>query len=323
MNFQTKLKNIAIKNNSLVCIGLDGDIEKIPQHLKSGKNPQFTFNKEIIEATYDLVCAYKPNIAFYEAEGLTGLLQLKFTVSYLRKKYPEIPIILDAKRADIGNTNEGYVKFAFDFLEADAITVNPYLGKETLKPFLDCADKGVFVLCRTSNPGAGEFQDLLVSKSQSAEALAKEGAGEFQNLKIAEKDDNTSGVAAPSGVEGHDSPDGEEIGKPLYQVVAEHVVKKWNYNNNCGLVVGATYPTELEIVRRIVGSMPILIPGIGAQGGDVEKTVKAGVDKNGQNAIINSSRGIIFASPGEDFAKKAREEAEKLRSGINKYRQKS
>lgn len=297
MNFQTKLDNTVKKNNSLLCIGLDSDIEKIPQQLKSGKNPQFTFNKEIIDATFDLVCAYKPNIAFYEAEGLEGLLQLKFTVKYLKDKYPEIPIILDAKRADIGNTNEGYVNFAFDYLGADAITVHPYLGKEALKPFLDRVEKGVFILCRTSNPGAGEFQDLPVSRSQSADSSAVASAEEEALAK-------------------------ENI--PLYQIIAKHVAKEWNYNGNCGLVVGATYPTELEIVRRIVGDgFPLLIPGLGAQGGDVEKTVKAGVDKNGQNAIINSSRDIIFASPGEDFAKKAREVAGKLRTEINKYRQKS
>jgi orotidine-5'-phosphate decarboxylase len=196
-----------------------------------------------------------------------------------------VVVILDAKRADIGNTNEGYAKFAYDFLGADAITLHPYLGREALKPFLDRVDKGAIILCRTSNPGAGEFQDLLVSKSQPAEALAKEG-------------------------------------RPLYQIVAGNVAGEWNYNNNCALVVGATHPTELEIVRRIVGEMPILIPGIGAQGGDVEKTVKAGVDKNGLNAIINSSRGIIFASNGLDFVQKAKEEAQKLRDLINQYREK-
>jgi len=272
MNFKDKLNNISKKNNSLLCIGLDSDITKIPEHIRSGEHPQSTFNKKIIDATADLVCAYKPNTAFYEARGKAGIEALKMTCDYIKEKYPEILIILDAKRADIGNTNEGYVKFVFDYLGGDAVTVHPYLGREALKPFLDLKDKGIFILCRTSNPGAGEFQDLNVN------------------------------------------------GKPLYQIIAENVAKNWNYNGNCGLVTGATYPTELEIVRHIVDDMPILIPGIGAQGGDVKKTVKAGVDKRGQNAIINSSRGIIFASKEIDFAQKAREEAIKLKDSINQYR---
>ena len=277
MNFKDKLKNITQKNNSLLCIGLDSQFEKLPGHLKGKENPIFAFNKEIIDATYDLVCAYKPNTAFYEAQGIEGIQQLKLSVDYLKEKYPDIPIILDAKRADIGNTNEGYVQFAFDYLGADAITVHPYLGKEALKPFLERKDKGILVLCRTSNPGGGEFQDMTTFDSGN------------QHIK-------------------------------LYQYVAEKVAKEWNYNGNCGLVVGATYPAELEIVRHIAKELPILIPGIGVQGGDAEKTVKAGVDANGLNAIINSSRGIIFAFGGTDFAEKARIEAEKLRNEINKYR---
>lgn len=284
MNFKDKLNKIVKKNNSLLCVGLDSDISKIPEHIRNGEHPQSTFNKAIIDATYDLVCAYKPNTAFYEARGKAGIEALKMTCGYIKEKYPEIPIILDAKRADIGSTNEGYVKFAYDYLEVDAITLHPYLGKEAIKPFLDRTEKTVFILCRTSNPGAGEFQDLLVRRSQSAEAEALEDL-------------------------------------PLYQIVAEHIVKNWNYNGNCGLVVGATYPAELEIVRRIAGDgIPFLIPGIGVQGGDVEKTVKAGVDKDGLNAIINSSRGIIFSSNGQDFAQKARFEGEILKTEINKYR---
>ncbi len=274
MNFQSKLQEVSKKNNSLLCVGLDSDINKLPDYIKVSDNPQFEFNKAIIEATHDLVCAYKPNSAFYEAEGKEGIEQLRKTIHYLKEKYPEIPVILDAKRADIGSTNEGYVKFAYDYLGVDAITLHPYLGREALKPFLEKRDKEVFILCRTSNPGAGEFQDLMIN------------------------------------------------GKPLYQVVAEKVAKEWNYYSNCGLVVGATYPDELDIVRHIVGNCPILIPGIGAQGGDVEKTVKAGVDNDGQNALINSSRGIIFASNNRDFAKRAREEAERLNDLINVNRRK-
>ena len=284
MTFHQKLNNIVKKNNSLVSVGLDSEITKIPEYIRNGEHPQSTFNKAIIDATHDLVCAYKPNTAFYEARGKAGIEALKMTCDYIKEKYPKIPIILDAKRADIGSTNEGYVKFAYDYLGADAITLHPYLGKESLKQFLDREDKGLFILCRTSNPGAGEFQDLLLSKSQPAEALAKEGT-------------------------------------PLYQIVAQHVAKDWNYNGNCGLVVGATYPDELKIVRHIVGDgFPLLIPGVGSQGGDVEKTVKAGVDKDGLSAIINSSRGIIFASADKNFAEISRKEAKKLRDEINKFR---
>lgn len=272
MNFQAKLRHISQKNNSLVCVGLDSEMSKLPAHLKSVPNPQFEFNKAIIDETHNLVCAYKPNTAFYEAEGSAGVNQLKMTTDYIKSKYPEIPIIIDAKRADIGNTNDGYARFVFDYLNADAITLHPYLGKESLKPFLERSDRGLFILCRTSNPGAGEFQDLVVN------------------------------------------------GKPLYQFVAEKVTKEWNYNGNCGLVVGATYPDELNVVRQLVGKMPLLIPGIGAQGGDVEKTVKAGVDSDGLNAVINSSRGIIFASNGTDFAEAAKNKTIKLKNEINKYR---
>lgn len=259
MNFYQKLASVVQKNNSLVCVGLDSDLEKLPDHLKNDKTPQFTFNKAIIDATHDLVCAYKPNSAFYEARGAQGITELKMTCDYIREKYPEIVLILDAKRADIGSTNTGYVSFAFDWLGVDAITLHPYLGKDAILPFLERKEKGSIILCRTSNPGAGEFQDIM------------------------------------------------------YKTVAEHVVKEWNYNGNCALVVGATYPEELAIVRRIVGDMPILVPGVGAQGGDIEQTMKAGLDSKKAGLIINSSRNIIFAS-------KPRGEAKKLKSEINKYR---
>ena len=273
MTFKDKLKAIVEKNNSLVCVGLDSDIDKIPTHIRNNKHPQSTFNKAIIDGTSGLVCAYKPNTAFYEQRGEDGIAALKMTCDYILDKYPEIVIIIDAKRADIGSTNEGYAKFIFDYLGADAVTLHPYLGKEALSPFLERKDKGSIILCRTSNKGAGEFQDL------------------------------------------------QSDGKPLYQIVAEKVSKEWNINDNCALVVGATYPSELNIVRHIVGDgFPLLIPGVGAQGGDVEKTVKAGVDKDGQNAIINSSRGIIFASSGKDFAERAIEETQKLKDLINQFR---
>lgn len=209
-----------------VCVGLD----------QAG----YDANKSVIDATFDLVCAYKPNAAFYKD------VELQETVSYIKKTHPDIAIILDAKRGDIGNTNEAYAKAIFDDLGVDAVTVHPYLGKESLQPFLDRADKGIIVLVKTSNPGAGEFQDLEID------------------------------------------------GKPLYQVVAEHVAS-WNTNGNLAVVVGATYPKELKIVREIIGDIPILIPGIGVQGGDLEQTIKNGLDNNKQGLIISSSRGIIFA----------------------------
>lgn len=256
------------KNNSLVCVGLDADVSKLPNGID-----QLTFNKAIIDATHDVVACYKPNSAFYEALGAEGIKNLKNTCDYIHEKHPEIPIILDAKRADIGNTNNGYVQFAYDYLGVDAITVQPYLGGEAIQPFLDQADKGVIVLCRTSN----------------------EGSAEFQNLKV--------------------------DGRPLYQQVAIRVAKDWNKNNNCMLVVGATYPEEMQRIRSIVGDdMWFLVPGVGAQGGDVEQTVLSAKNSTGTGMVISSSRGIIFASSKEDFAEVAREKAIELREEINRYR---
>ncbi|EKE14667.1 MAG: hypothetical protein ACD_12C00352G0003 [uncultured bacterium] len=273
MIIQEKLDAIVKKNNSLVCVGLDTDVNKIPEHLKTKENAFFEFNKAIIDATHDLVCAYKPNSAFYEANGDEGIRQLKMTFDYINKTYPKIITILDAKRADIGNTNNGYVKYAFDWLNADGITLHPYLGSEALKPFLKRADKASIILCRTSNKGAGEFQDIV----------SKEG-------------------------------------ETMYKIVAKKVIEDWNKLGNCMMVIGATYPEELAEVRKIAGEMTFLVPGVGAQGGDVEKTVKAGLNPKGAGMIINSSRGIIFASSGSDFAEVARREAKKLKEEINKYR---
>lgn len=266
---------------NFVCVGLDSQYERIPEFVKRGLPVQggmFMFNKKIIDATHDLVCAYKANSAFYEAQtGHGGSGALTDTVNYIHGNYPGIPFILDAKRGDIGNTNLGYVEYAFDFIRADAVTVHPYLGKESLKPFLDRKEKGIFVLARTSNPGAGEFQDLIV-----------------KHLELGEV--------------------------PLYQVVAYQVAKEWNENGNCCLVAGATYPEELAEVRRLAPDLPILIPGIGKQKGDLEKTVKAGKDQRKSGMIIHSARDIIFASDGIDFAKAARAKTESLRTEINQYR---
>ncbi len=274
--FISKLEQGWQKGN-FVCVGLDSDYDRIPAKVKSRgfvEEALFVFNRDIIDATHDLVCAYKPNAAFYEAQGDVGFRALTRTVRYMRETYPSIPVILDAKRADIGSTNLGYVQAAFDIIGVDAITIHPYLGKEALAPFLARKEKGIIVLAKTSNPGAGEFQDLLVGDSR----------------------------------------------EPLYQVVARNVAHVWNTNGNCALVVGATYPAELEKVRAIVGDMPILIPGIGAQGGEVAATVSAGKDDRGWGMIINSSRSIIFASKENDFAQAARKATEQLRAEINRYR---
>jgi len=267
-----------------VCVGLDSEYEKIPKVVKDGLpigDAIFAFNKELIQAVADLVCAFKPNIAFYEEHGVQGIEALQRTTKFIREFCPDVPIILDAKRADIGNTNRGYVGMAFDYLGVDAITVHPYLGSEALKPFLDRKDKGIIVLCRTSNPGAGEFQDMEVFIGW-----------------------------------GH----GRILVQPLYQMIAKRVATEWNTNGNCAVVAGATFPHELQWIRKLVGDMPILIPGVGKQGGDVEAVVKNGADSQGQGMIVNSSSAIIFASSGADFAEAARRETEKLRDAINQYR---
>lgn len=296
-----------------VCVGLDSEFEKIPESAhRSGNesdvsvaNTVVAFNRAIVEATRDIVCAYKPNIAFYEAHGEEGNNALQRTIVDIHTIAPKVPVILDAKRADIGNTNAGYARAAFESLRADAITVHPYLGGEALQPFLDCADRGIIVLCRTSNPGAGEFQDVW-------KVLA--------TLEPGEKRDEFKRFEKRLGHQLHAG------GVPLYQYVAFRVAEYWNKDGNCAVVVGATYPEELREVRRIVGDMPILIPGIGFQQKDVpleqqvEQVVSAGKDSRGQGMIINSSRGIIFASKGPDFAEAARRETEKLHNLINQYR---
>lgn len=271
MSFKKKLLKIVGKNDSLLCIGLDVDKEKIPSFLfKTSKNPFLDFNRSIINATRDLVCAYKLNMAFYEVLGSKGLTLLKRTIQYIPR---DIVVILDGKRNDIGNTARKYAQTQFETFSADAATVNPYLGEDAIKPFLEFRDKCTFILCRTSNTSAVDLQDLLVIK------------------KV-----------------------------PLYQEVAR-LIKKWNIYGNCGVVVGATYPHELKIIRGIMGDeIPLLIPGIGAQGGNVETTVKNGVNKYGEMAIINSSRGIIYAGGDESFSQASRVNALYLKDEINKYR---
>ncbi|GAC1370196.1 MAG: orotidine-5'-phosphate decarboxylase [Ktedonobacteraceae bacterium] len=265
------------RRGNFVCIGLDPEYARLPGVLRSSRSREgalLAFGRAIVDATHDIVCAYKPNSAFYEAQGEEGLHALTRIVHYIKDNYPGTPVILDAKRADIGNTNQGYVTSAFDLLGVDAITVHPYPGKEALAPFLARKEKGIIVLAKTSNPGSGEFQDLPVGEDQ----------------------------------------------EPLYQVVARNVARDWNANGNCALVVGATYPAELQRVRAIVGDLPILIPGIGAQGGDVAATVRAGKDSRGWGIIINSSRGIIYASGEPDFAQAARNATLQLNAEINEHR---
>lgn len=253
-------------------VGLDTDPERIPEAVAPGAAAAervVEFNRRIVEATADLACAYKPNAAFYEALGGDGFRALAETVAAIRRDAPGAAVILDAKRADIGSTNAGYVAAAFDQLGADAVTVHPYLGGEALAPFLERAEKLIFVLARTSNPGAGEFQDLIAD------------------------------------------------GVPLYRHVARAVAGSWNAAGNCGLVVGATYPEEMRAVREdVAAEMPILIPGAGAQGGDVAAVVAANRDAGSNAFLINSSRSILYASSGEDFAEAARAEARALDAEI-------
>jgi orotidine-5'-phosphate decarboxylase len=267
MKFTEKLDAAVKKNTSLLCVGLDIDLKKIPQSILNKNDPIFDFNKEMIDATKDLVCAYKPNIAFYEMYGIYGMEALMRTIEYASEL---VPVILDAKRGDVGHTASAYAKAVFDVYKADAVTINPYMGYDSVEPFLEYKDKGIFILCLTSNAGRRDFQSTGTDES-------------------------------------------------LYKNVARHV-KQWDVFGSCGLVVGATNPEELKEIRAIVGDMPILIPGIGAQKGDLASSVKNGMDSTGGRAIINSSRNIIYASSGEDFAEAARAAAQKLRDEINHYR---
>jgi orotidine-5'-phosphate decarboxylase len=267
MNFDQRLREIQIKQNSLLCIGLDVDEDKIPMHLRSTSNPVLEFNRQIIEATHDLVCAYKPNIAFYEAMGERGLTALRETLKLIPKS---VITVGDGKRGDIGNTAERYARSLFDDFGFDSATVNPYMGFDSVEPFLKNPAKGIFILALTSNPGSNDFQRLKIGT------------------------------------------------KPLYEKVVK-TVKKWDVNQNIGLVVGATHPKELQRIRKIVPNMPILIPGLGKQGGDLRAAVRYGCDKNGQLALINASRSIIYASSGKDFAQAARTEAKKMLEEIRNY----
>jgi len=272
VTFTDKLANAIRLHDSLLCVGLDPDIARFPGVLKGRVDSVFEFCRAIIDATAPYACAFKPQIAYFAA--LAAEDQLQAICDYLNQRYPDIPIVLDAKRGDIGATAEQYAREAFERYKADAVTVNPYMGFDSIEPYLQWAEKGVIVLCRTSNPGGSDLQFLKVD------------------------------------------------GMPLYQHVARLVAQQWNRHGQCGLVVGATFPQEIAEVRKIVGDMPLLVPGIGAQGGDIEATVRAGQTSDGMGMMINSSRAILYAKPvdGEGFADAAARVARETRDAINVYR---
>jgi orotidine-5'-phosphate decarboxylase len=254
----------------LVCVGLDPEPAKFPAHLQGRPDAVFEFCRDIVDATADLACAFKPQIAHFAA--LRAEDALERLIAHIHARHPGVPVILDAKRGDIGSTAQHYASEAFERYQADAVTLNPYLGHDSIAPFLDRADKGVILLCRTSNPGGADFQALDCG------------------------------------------------GLPLYLRVAETIARDWNANGNCALVTGATWPEELGKVRAIVGDMPLLVPGIGAQGGDVEAVLRYGLTADGSGLMISSSRAILYAGHGEDFAQAARGAAQELCDTINRHR---
>jgi orotidine-5'-phosphate decarboxylase len=268
--FIGRLYAAARRNQSLVCVGLDPELEKIPEAIRGLPAPVFEFNRRIVDATAQFACCFKPQFAHYAALGVED--QLLATIRYIHEQHPGLPVILDSKRGDIGSTAAKYAQESFERYGADAVTVNPYLGFDSVEPYLKWKDRGVIILCRTSNPGARDFQDLTAD------------------------------------------------GKHLYRHVAERVARDWNAGGQCMLVIGATYPAELAEIRAVVGELPFLVPGVGAQGGDVAAAVRAGRTSDGLGMVLNSSRGIIYASGGADFAEAAGVAARKLRDEINQYR---
>lgn len=284
--FMSRLRARMDSARTLLCVGLDPEPGRFSaaalSALPDGASAEIeemlvAYNAAIVEATAGYVCAFKPNSAFYEAHGEAGLRALRRTIALIHERHPDVPVLLDVKRGDIGSTSRAYAQAAFDIFGADAVTLQPYLGGEALAPFLARDDRGCFILCRTSNPGGGELQDLLVMASDGSQ-------------------------------------------QPLYLAVAERVASEWNARGNCGLVVGATYPGELRRVRAVAPDLPILVPGIGAQGGDLEGTVRAGLDASGLGLLISASRSVYYASDGADFAAAAATEARRLRDAINAER---
>jgi len=267
--FRQQLQYAWASQGSMLCVGFDPDPQRLPPSLQGKPEGIYEFCREIADATADLVCAFKPQFAYFASQRAEA--QLEKLIKHLKDKYPHIPIILDSKRGDIGSTSDHYALEAFERYGADAVTVNPYMGFDTIEPYLKHVDKGVIVLCRTSNPGGSDLQ--------------------FLNI---------------------------ESGEPLYLHVAKLAAQKWNSSGQISLVVGATFPEEIAKVRAIVGDMPLLIPGIGAQGGDIDATVKAGriAGAPGTGMIINSSRAILYASSGSDFAPAARAVAQNTRDAL-------
>ena len=276
MGFTGKLRARWETADSLLCVGLDPDPAKFPDAFVDDEDALFSFCRDIADATAEYACAFKPQIAYFAAHN-NGEAQLQRLIAHINGAHPQVPVILDAKRGDIGSTAEQYATEAFDRFGADAVTLNPYMGRDSADPFLQRNDRGCVFLCHTSNPGARDFQELTVH-------------------------------------------DGSGGGEPLYQHVARTIANEWNADGNCALVVGATFPEELKIIRGIVGDMPLLIPGIGAQGGDVEATVRNGKTADGTGLMINSSRGILYASRGAGYAEAAADAARGLRDAINRHR---
>ena len=266
MTFTDLLKSRWIQANSMLCVGLDPNPERIPSCVGSGPGAVYEFCRQIIDATADQVCAFKPQIAYFAA--LRELETLERLIEYIHRSYPGLPVILDAKRGDIGSTAKAYAKEAFEVFRADAVTLSPYMGFDTVEPYLASPEKGVFLLCRTSNPGGKDIEMLQ--------------AGD----------------------------------KKVYEHVAAAAAGPWNTNGQVGLVVGATFPAELAGVRRIAPKTVFLVPGIGAQGGDIDAAVRAGLDADGWGMVINSSRAVIYAGTGSDFAQAARDKAKETRLAI-------
>ena len=270
MNFMHALKSAWRNRNSLLCVGLDPDPARFPAHLQDHPHAILEFCSAIVDATADLVCCFKPQIAYFAAHRAEA--ELEALIDHIHTRHPATPVILDAKRGDIGSTAEQYAIEAFERFKADAITVNPYLGRDSVAPYLAYGDKGIILLCRTSNPGGSDLQFLDVG------------------------------------------------GERLYERVARLVNDEWNESGQCALVVGATFPAEIARVRRLTGDMPLLVPGIGAQGGDIESTVQAGCTARGDGLMINSSRAILYAANAEDYAEAARRVAIETRDAINRHR---
>ncbi|EXI69552.1 MAG: orotidine 5'-phosphate decarboxylase [Candidatus Accumulibacter adjunctus] len=270
MNFMHALTSAWNERNSLLCVGLDPDPARLPEHLKGQGDAILHFCRAIVDATADLVCCFKPQIAYFSA--CRAEEQLEELVAHIHSRHPGVPVILDAKRGDIGSTAEQYAIEAFERYQADAVTINPYLGRDSVAPYLEYRDKGVILLCRTSNPGGSDLQFLDVG------------------------------------------------GEKLYERLARLVSDEWNESGQCGLVVGATFPREIARVRELTGNMPLLVPGIGAQGGDIEATVRAGCNGDGNGLMINSSRAILYAGCDEDYTAAARTVARETRDAINRHR---